>query len=243
MNRATSDLFPVAATSATSAKSLTLKRVYDISNCGSRNRFTILTEAGPIVAHNCILGLGYGVGHVKLHAQIATKQPDATLADAQQYVATYRSTYTSIKRLWGHADRMLRAMMQQERIDWMYGIVTEFEKLRLPSGRVLRYPDLRLTSEGYEYGSGINKRRLYGAALVENIVQAIARDIVADQMLAIKSRYRVVTMTHDEVVFLARESEASEAFEFATGVMRAAPSYAEGVPLNCAGGYARNYSK
>jgi len=134
-------------------------------------------------------------------------------------------------------------MMQEERIDWMHGIVTGFEKLRLPSGRVLRYPHLRLTSEGYEYGTGAAKRRLYGAALVENIVQAIARDIVADQMLAIRSKYRVVTMTHDEVVFLARESEADEAFEFAKGVMRAAPGYTAGVPLNCAGGYARNYSK
>jgi len=196
-----------------------------------------------MIVHNCILGLGYGVGHAKLHAQIVTKQPDATLEDAQQYVATYRNTYTAIKRLWGHADRMLRAMMQEERIDWMHGIVTGFEKIRLPSGRVLRYPQLRLTPDGYEYGTGAAKRRLYGAALVENIVQAIARDIVADQMLAIKSKYRVVTMTHDEIVFLARESEAEEAFEFAKSVMRAAPSYAEGVPLNCAGGYARNYSK
>jgi len=202
-----------------------------------------IDEIRRFVGKTCILGLGYGVGHAKLHAQIVVKQPDASLEDAQQYVATYRNTYTAIKRLWTRADGMLRAMMQEERINWMHGIVTGFEKLRLPSGRVLRYPHLRLTSEGYEYGEGAAKRRIYGAALVENIVQAVARDIVADQMLAIRSKYRVVTMTHDEVVFLARESEAEEAFEFAKGVMRAAPGYAEGVPLNCAGGYARNYSK
>jgi DNA polymerase len=202
-----------------------------------------IDEIKRFVGKTCILGLGYGVGHAKLHAQIVTKQPETTLEDAQQYVVTYRNTYKAITRLWKRADGMLRAMMQDARVDWVRGISTEFEKLRLPSGRALRYPGLRLTPDGYEYGVGSNKRRLYGAALVENIVQAIARDIVADQMLAIRSKYRVVTMTHDEIVFLVREGEADEAFEFAKSVMRAAPSYAEGVPLNCAGGYARNYSK
>jgi DNA polymerase len=202
-----------------------------------------IDDVRRFVGKTCILGLGYGVGHTKLHAQIIVKQPESTLEDAKRYVDTYRSTYRAITRLWNHADRMLRAMMQEERIDWMRGIVTGFEKLRLPSGRVLRYPSLCLTSEGYEYGLGAAKRRIYGAALVENVTQAIARDIVADQLLAIRSRYRVVTMTHDEIVFLAKEGEADEAFEFAKSVMRSAPGYVEGVPLNCSGGYARNYSK
>jgi DNA polymerase len=202
-----------------------------------------IDELKRFVSKICILSLGFGVSYAKLHAQIVPKRPETTLEDAQQYVATYRNTYGAITRLWKRADGMLRAMMQDARVDWVRGIATEFEKLRLPSGRVLRYPSLRLTPDGYEYGVGANKRRLYGAALVENIVQAIARDIVADQMLAIRSKYRVVTMTHDEIVFLVREGEADEAFEFAKSVMRAAPSYAEGVPLNCAGGYARNYSK
>jgi hypothetical protein len=127
-----------------------------------------------------------------------------------------------------------------------YEIGTSTYSLRLPHLRAARLVHVALSDvyrEGYEDGTGAAKRRLYGAALVENIVQAIARDIVADQMLAIRSRYRVVTMTHDEIVFLAQENEASKAFEFAKGVMRAAPGYAAGVPLNCAGGFARNYSK
>jgi DNA polymerase len=199
-----------------------------------------IDDAKRFVGKTCILGLGYGVGHVKLHAQVVTKQPDTALDDAKQYVDTYRAAYPAIRRLWKQADGMLRAMMQENKITWMHGIETGFEHLRLPSGRVLRYPGLRLTEGGFAYGA---EKHIYGAALVENIVQAIARDIVADQMLAIGRKYRIITMTHDEVVFLARESEAEEAFEFAKGVMRAAPGYARGVPLNCAGGYARNYSK
>ena len=192
------------------------------------------------VGKTCILGLGYGVGHVKLHAQVVVKQPEATLDDAAGYVSVYRSTYTGIRNLWRTADRMIRAMMAGERIDWPQGIVTAFEKIRLPSGRWLHYPDLRLTGEGFEYGA---KERLYGAKLVENIVQAIARDIVADQMLVIAQKYRIATMTHDEIVFLAREDEAQDAFGFAQNVMRAAPKYAAGLPLSSSGGWAREYSK
>ena len=199
-----------------------------------------IDDARRFVGKICILALGFGVGHVKLHAQIALKQPSTTLGDAEGYVATYRSTYTAIRALWRSADRMLRAMMQEERIDWQHGIVTSYQKLRLPSGRWLSYPDLRLTSDGFEYGA---KQRIYGASLVENIVQAIARDIVADQMLVIAQKYQVATMTHDEVVFLAREDEADDALGFAQAVMRSAPDYAEGVPLDCAGGYAKEYSK
>ena len=82
-----------------------------------------------------------------------------------------------------------------------------------------------------------------GPLIVHNCVQAIARDIVADQMLVIARKYRIATMTHDEVVFVAREDEAEDAFGFAQAVMRLAPAYAQGLPLNAAGGWAREYSK
>lgn len=199
-----------------------------------------IDETRRFVGKTCILGLGYGVGHVKLHAQIVTKQQDATLDDAAGYVAVYRNTYTGIRNLWREADRIIRAMFSTERMEWRAGMYAEHEKIRLPSGRWLHYPDLRLTSEGFEYGV---KERLYGAKLVENIVQAIARDIVADQMLVIAKRYRVVTMTHDEVVFVAPEGDAEGAFAFAQKVMRAAPRYAPGLPLSSSGGWAREYSK
>ncbi len=250
MSREMSDLSQNQKTLKTSDGQMTFHRgssslsenlpVYDLLNCGPNHRFTVMTTKGPMIVHNCILGLGYGVGHVKLHAQVVVKQPEATLDDAAGYVAVYRSTYTGIRNLWRTADRMIRAMMGTERIDWPQGIVTAFEKIRLPSGRWLHYPDLRLTGEGFEYDA---KQRLYGAKLVENLVQAIARDIVADQMLVIARKYRIATMTHDEIVFLAREDEAGDAFGFAQSVMRAAPKYATGLPLSSSGGWAREYSK
>ena len=49
--------------------------VYDIANAGPRHRFTVLTDRGPLIVHNCILGLGYGTGASKLHSTM--RKPSA----------------------------------------------------------------------------------------------------------------------------------------------------------------------
>jgi DNA polymerase len=195
------------------------------------------------VAKTCVLGLGYSVGAAKLHEQIVLKQPSVTLEEAREFVAVYRMTYKGIVRLWRVADMALRCMMSGQQAQIVRGMTTEHNALQLPSGRWLQYPDLRMVSGGFEYGQGASTRRLYGGALVENITQAIARDIVADQMLALSKRYKVVMMTHDEIVLSVPEEDADEAFTTAKTIMRLAPQYVRGLPLDCSGGYAREYSK
>lgn len=62
--RAISDLLQRKRTSVTGGKSETCRQkslTYDIAYSGPRNRFTVATDAGPIIVHNC----GYGMGHVK----------------------------------------------------------------------------------------------------------------------------------------------------------------------------------
>ena len=66
---------------------------------------------------------------------------------------------------------------------------------------------------------------------------------MGEAMLKIAQRYKVVTTSHDEVVYLAKESEADEALEFGLTMMRTPPAWCEGLPLDAEGGYARNYSK
>jgi hypothetical protein len=75
MNPATSALSPAPKICETNAKSLTcnaefknLKRklpTYDLACAGPRHRFTVLTDQGPIIVHNCILSLGFGSGYLK----------------------------------------------------------------------------------------------------------------------------------------------------------------------------------
>ena len=84
---------------------------------------------------------------------------------------------------------------------------------------------------------------MYGAKLVENVVQFFARNVVATQMLEIAKKYRVVMMTHDEVVFLAQVEEAEEALAFGLEQFRIAPDWCKDLPLDAEGSYGRRYEK
>lgn len=77
----------------------------------------------------------------------------------------------------------------------------------------------------------------------ENIVQALARIIVAWQMLQISRKYRVVMTTHDEVVAMPKTAQADACLRFMAKWMSTAPEWCGTIPLNCEGGAAFNYSK
>ena len=79
--------------------------------------------------------------------------------------------------------------------------------------------------------------------IVHNCVQRLARDIIAEHMLKIGARHRVVTMTHDEIVCCVPDRQAESCYEFMGEVMATPPVWAPGLPLDSAGGWAKNYSK
>jgi hypothetical protein len=64
------------------------------------------------------------------------------------------------------------------------------------------------------------------------VVQALARIIVADQMLAISKELKVVTMTHDEVVCVVPDKDVLNAEQFMLTEMRKTPAWAPDLPLN-----------
>ena len=78
---------------------------------------------------------------------------------------------------------------------------------------------------------------------MENISQSACRLIVTDQLLAINKEFPVVMTTHDEIVYLAKESEAEAAFEFGLSIMKTPPKWAEDLPLDAEGGWDSMYSK
>lgn len=76
---------------------------------------------------------------------------------------------------------------------------------------------------------------------VENICQAVARQIVAEQMLRISKRYKVVLTVHDAVAVIAPESEAEEAQAYVEECMSWNPKWAAGLPLACESGVGASY--
>jgi DNA polymerase len=114
-----------------------------------------------------------------------------------------------------------------------------------PSGLVMRYPELR--QRGREFvclggKSGREHTKIYGGLLTENIVQSLARDIVAEQAMRIKALgYKIATTTHDEVVCVVPDERATGCLECMFRAMQKPCSWCADLPLNATGGIGQNY--
>ena len=242
----------------------TAKRVFDILNSGSRNRFTILTNAGPLVVHNCILGLGYGTGANKLQHTLHVGQGgisvDLDIQSCVSIVQKYRNLNANIVELWERVGYALETVMVSGGDPITVGhngidVVFLQGAVLLPSGRVLQYPNLHwedgVDDRGrprreLKYGYGrFAGTRIYKTKLVENIVQALARDVVAYQLLEAATIVDKMAMfTHDELVFIHNESTIHEVFDRVIEIMSRPPQpWANMIPLAAEGGIAKNYKK
>ena len=117
----------------------------------------------------------------------------------------------------------------------------------LPNGLSIRYPDLKLdTSESksqYVYKSRKGPVSLWGGSLVENVVQALARIIVGEQMIKINEKYRVALTVHDAAVIVVPEAEKDEALAYIVECMSVAPDWARGLPVTCEAHYGQSYGE
>lgn len=202
------------------------------------------------VGKTVVLGAGYGVGHKKLQAFLKTQAGvEVTLEEAKRIIDTYRSSASKIADLWAKAGKALEALMlgQETTIDAPGIIKVEPGKgLTLPNGLHIQYPNLRVhtDAEGKReliYDSKGLPVRIYGGKVVENVCQAVARQIVAEQMLRVSKRYKVVLTVHDAVAIIAPESEAAEAQAYLEECMSWNPKWATGLPLSCESGMGASY--
>ena len=203
------------------------------------------------VGKTVVLGAGYGVGHVKLQAFLKTQAGvTVTLDEAKRIIDAYRSTSYKIADFWKRAGDALNALMlgQTMMVDDIGLVkVVPNKGLSLPSGLFIQYPNLRkITNEEtgkFElvYTSKGLPVRIYGGKVVENICQAVARQVVAEQMLRVSKRYKVVLTVHDAVAIIAKTEEAAEAQAYLEACMSWVPKWATGLPLACESGMGASY--
>jgi DNA polymerase len=105
----------------------------------------------------------------------------------------------------------------------------------------IRYPNLRLENGKKVYDSRRGTVSIWGGAMVENIVQALARIIVGEQMVTINKTYPVVLTVHDAAVCLVAKDSISQALDEITRVMSTAPEWAQGLPVACEAKYGESY--
>jgi DNA polymerase len=213
------------------------------------------------VGKAAILGLGYQMGWNKFQA---TAEKAGSILDdtmCQLVVDTYRRKFHRVKALWYEQEAAaLRAVKSPGKQVWAglirWKVVGRFLYCILPSGRRLAYPDPELREKLTPWGEmkpqltyrGINqlnhkweRQASYGGMLVENIVQAVSRDLMADAMQRIERTgiYEVVLTVHDEII---AESEGGEKAQF-EALMAECPAWAAGCPVAVEGFVGTRYKK
>ncbi|MGQ7417311.1 DNA polymerase [Streptococcus suis] len=198
------------------------------------------------------LALGYqgGPGALK---QMGALEMGVAEDELQSLVDDWRRANPGIVQFWKDvqtaAVKALRtkAVIKLGRLRFKYS--KGFLLIQLPSGRQLAYARAKLedgdygpklTYEGQGDKAYFTKQETYGGKLVENIVQATARDILAEAILRLeKNGYPVVFHVHDECIVEARDTT----IETINELMAQAPDWADGLPLNSEGYVTKYYKK
>ena len=215
-----------------------------------------VTKDQRFIGKICVLGLGYGMGPQKLQQTLkqGTMGPPVDISEdeCRRIVGIYRQKNWKIKAFWKKMDQVITNMtLGIESKEGPLEIGKGF--IRLPNGMFLQYfglhgtaeitrDDLVMTETTYLTRTG--RTKLYGGLLTENVVQALARVIIAEQMLKIHDAgYRIVTMAHDEIVIVAKKKDAEKALDFMIKTMSTPPDWAPDLPLAAEGSYDTSYSK
>ena len=223
------------------------------------------------VSKTAELGCGYQMGGKKfLRTCLDAGITNIDLEMAEQVVATYRELNYMIKKFWyGMEAAAIDAMKQP-------GTVTEFRDFKfactpdksflvmvLPCNRRLYYPAPRLKKKKTPWGDWKDqvtymgtdqytrqwvRLSTYGGKLVENAVQATARDLLAAAMLRVEEQlgFPVVLTVHDEIVCDVSADDVSnwnDALKDLEVTMCELPSWAEGCPVAAEGYHYGRFKK
>lgn len=184
-----------------------------------------------------ILGLGYGMGANKFRNTVRL-QTGETIgeADAEKAVSLYRGRYPGVPALWDRLSHLINGLTLQSPDPTYIGLAVGFgfERLVLPSGLFIRYPNLRQTGKGRfgkpEWVYEVWKKKtvkedvkLYGGKVLENISQALAGELCKEVLVKLKDK--VVGQCHDELLLLEKTPLAAVTAARLKREMETAPSW------------------
>lgn len=190
-----------------------------------------------------------------------------TLEAATEGVNFWRDMYPEISHRetggWAKCLEALHYIARGDKVeidDW--GLcTTEKDAIVLPSGRRIRYPNLRQEwterwtevdgimgckkERSWLYGDGRHRAFIYGGKVDENIVQALARDVIFPNALEFWKRtgLRPKHKVYDELVYLAPPKDAPALLDTLQGVMRTAPAWWKELVLWSEGDIALSYGE
>ncbi len=216
-----------------------------------------ITKTSPLRQKGKIseLALGYG-GSIGAMTSMGALKMGLTEEELPSLVTTWRNANPHITQFWWAVDEAAVKAVRDKKPSIVGRVAFEYTSgilfVTLPSGRKLSYvkPKMGLNKFGrdgitYE-GIGESKKWMrletYGPKLVENIVQAASRDILAEAMLRLeKEGFDIVCHVHDEVVLEVPNGTSS--IEEVNEIMAVNPVWTDGLPLKAAGFESPFYKK
>ena len=215
-----------------------------------------------------VLSLGYqaGGGTFKRAYAVETRKAGnpktITMEEAQRIVDIYRMRFYRFPLTWRALGDNLQVMARGQiptNLETNPPLVWGTDRITGPSGLALKYPDIgwrtildkqtnsdkqaiTFTSHSKTNKSGI--KPIYGGALLENISQFLAREIMTYHGgIFMANGLHPAMQTHDEYCFVVPEAEAEETKAYVTEVMSMSPPWWPDLPLACEVGSHQVYGK
>lgn len=215
-----------------------------------------VTKEQRDLGKRAVLGLGYQMAAPKFETTCEKQGQPVTEELAKRAVKAYRTKYVSVTKLWYAVQN---AAINAVRYDpqriarCTIATTSKWMRITLPSGRRLYYRKPKLKPNQFGGVSlnhmGVNSVTkkwesisTYGGKLVENIVQATARDIMAEAMIRCESKgYPLVMSVHDELV--AEVPEHFGSVDEFVELLTTKPRWAAGCPIAAEGWEGKRYRK
>lgn len=211
------------------------------------------------------LALGYE-GSLGALKRMGGERMGLSDTEMMSLVRKWRSANPAIVDMWKEIDEASKEAVRYQRPvsctcrNIIFDCNGEFMTIQLPSGRKLFYYGPKFKDK--KIGRSMMPTRVlcyqgvvqetkqwgeidtYGGKLTENIVQAIARDLLGDAMLRMQDEgYEIVASVHDEVIVEVPEINAKDHYNRLVEIMSTPPQWAEDLPLNADGGVMMFYQK
>lgn len=216
------------------------------------------------VGKHAVLGAGFGIGlnGEKFKAMCKMFGVEVSIELAQRAVRAYRNKHPRIPIFWTNVEKAAIMAVKSPGKKFRHGYLVwckegNFLTVQLPIGRKLHYfkPMIAVTESpwgpketlSYRAVNSVTKKfdrvTSWGGVLTENVVQAVARDLLMESLLRLDNTklYRPILSVHDEIV-CERDVKKGSTEEFVK-IMSEVPSWAKGIPIKVEGWSEPRYRK
>jgi DNA polymerase len=209
-----------------------------------------------------ILGCGYQMGAIKFRDTCLRYGQEITPDMAKFAVTKYREKYAPIADLWNKVHKAsVAAIMNPGQKYEVYKCIFQVQKdprgnvwliITLPSNTKLFYHSPEIASGAYGpevKHMGLHnykwvRRFLSPGRITENIIQKLARDLMAYGLTkVVETEFTPLMTVHDELVSLGPEDNADKRLKRYLKLMELTPAWAESIPLKAGGYYGKRYKK